>query len=63
MLSETKRREKILARINKTETCWLWTGKINSVKYGVVCINYKDKLAQRVMKQNKTYRAKGKWRR
>lgn len=40
------------ANINKTDTCWLWTGSHNGVGYGEVRINNKKKYVHRLMYEN-----------
>lgn len=40
--------ERFLAKINKTERCWLWTGSFNSGGYGVIWTGKRKTLASRV---------------
>ena len=40
--------EKMLSKINKTDSCWLWTGKPNQNGYGRLRINKKTVLAHRL---------------
>lgn len=37
------------AKVNKTKTCWLWTGVINRSGYGSVTVNYKARTASRMV--------------
>ena len=40
--------EKVLRKINKTNSCWLWTGAPNCDGYGRISFNKTDYLAHRV---------------
>jgi hypothetical protein len=39
--------QRFLAKVNKTDTCWLWTGSTNGVGYGEMRIAYKKMYAHR----------------
>jgi len=39
--------ERFLQKVNKTETCWLWTGALNSRGYGAIGVNGKSVSAHR----------------
>jgi hypothetical protein len=39
---------RFLENVNKTESCWIWTGYKQSNGYGQIGVNYKNKLAHRV---------------
>ena len=39
--------EKFWQRVNKTETCWLWTGAKRDNRYGEIGVNYKIWLTHR----------------
>ncbi len=39
--------ERFWKRVNKTDTCWLWTGKPNSSGYGVLRDHYREVRAHR----------------
>ena len=41
--------ERLLRRVSKTDSCWLWTGALNVSGYGIVLINGKAGLAHRAM--------------
>ena len=47
-LSDDERRARFWARVEKTEGCWLWKGKIKSNGYGQLMIGTKWKHAHRV---------------
>lgn len=36
------------ANVKKTDTCWLWTGCLNSAGYGTLSVDCKSKLAHRL---------------
>lgn len=39
--------ETVWERINKTDTCWLWTGGLNQDGYGKMSLNSKTKVVHR----------------
>lgn len=39
---------RLFARVDKTETCWLWTGPVNSYGYGRLAINGHQVMAHRL---------------
>lgn len=41
-------RERFYAKVEKTETCWLWTGALLRTGYGSIRINKKSERAHRV---------------
>ena len=41
--------ERLLEKINKTDSCWLWTGHRNACGYGTIRFNHKMELAHRMM--------------
>ncbi|MGN6724146.1 MAG: HNH endonuclease [Marmoricola sp.] len=43
--------ERFWQKVEKTETCWLWSGHINFGGYGKVTVNYKSQFAHRVSYQ------------
>jgi hypothetical protein len=43
----TKSIGRFLAKIHKTETCWIWTGAKNQYGYGVLTVQYKLRPAHR----------------
>jgi hypothetical protein len=40
--------ERFWKKVNKTDTCWLWTGAITGAGYGHLYIDYKDVYAHRL---------------
>lgn len=40
--------ERFWSKVNKTDTCWLWTGNIDIQGYGRIGIDYKMKKAHQV---------------
>ena len=34
----TGAKEKFWSYVNKTDTCWVWTGTLNKAGYGIICI-------------------------
>jgi len=43
----TKLTKRLLSKVNKTESCWLWTGAMNSAGYGLFSFEGKEALAHR----------------
>lgn len=41
--------QKILTKVTKTETCWIWNGYISPSGYGRVKVNYKFRHAHRAI--------------
>lgn len=39
---------RLLSRIEKTESCWLWCGQVSNKGYGVVCLDNRKQPAHRV---------------
>lgn len=39
-------------KVNKTDSCWLWTGSTNGVGYGEIRINHKKHYAHRLSYQH-----------
>jgi len=46
--------ERFWGKVNKTETCWLWTAAKDAYGYGVFSVGYSMKLAHRVAFQLST---------
>jgi hypothetical protein len=47
MLTE-KQKERFWSKVNKTDSCWLWTAGCNIDGYGHCRINYKDYSSHRI---------------
>lgn len=39
--------KKILSKINRTESCWLWAGALDRKRYGICTVDYKNYRAHR----------------
>lgn len=42
-------KENFWKKVEKTDYCWNWTGKIRKDGYGVICINYKEHRVHRIV--------------
>src|SRR6202023_2451488 len=47
----TDQRQRFWAKVNKTETCWLWTGALKGNGYGMVGVHRHPRYAHRVVWQ------------